>query len=65
MKSRLLVVVSKYGFLEIVKKLIEVGVCINYDDGLNILLIVVCRNGYLDIVKELIIVKVDINMIYN
>lgn len=65
LKSRPLVIASKHGFLEIVKKLIEAGACINHDDGSNTPLTAACRNGYLDIVKELIIAKADINMTYN
>lgn len=65
LKSRPLVIASKHGFLEIVKKLIKAGACINLDDGSNTPLTAACRNGYLDIVKELIIAKADINMTYN
>lgn len=65
LKSRPLVIASKHGYLEIVKKLIEAGACINHDDGSNTPLTTACRNGYLDIVKELIIAKADINMKYN
>lgn len=47
---KLLVIVCKLGYLEIVVVLLKVGVNVNLNDVFYILLIVVCENGYLNIV---------------
>lgn len=49
------------GYFDIVEKVIEVGIDVNWSDGVNILLIVVCYKGYLKIVNKLIDVYVDVN----
>lgn len=40
------IIVCEYGYLEVVKKLIELGVDVNLCDGVIILLIILCEKEY-------------------
>lgn len=57
---KLLVVVCIFGYLDIVKELVKVGVDVSLRDVLDLLFIVVCKKGYLNIVEWLCKVGVDV-----
>lgn len=59
--KNLLKIVCEYGYLDIVKKLLEGGVKINMWIDMEIFLIVVCKNGYQSIVRELLKLGVSVN----
>lgn len=56
---KLLVVVCIFGYLDIVKELVKVGVDVNLRGGFDLLFVVVCKEGYLNVVEWLCKVGVE------